>query len=1033
MWISDTSVERPTIAIVLSILLTLFGMVAFLKLPVTEMPDMVSPIANISTKYKGASASIIESQVTAKLEEQLTGISGVKDITSTSKNGASSITIEFEEGADINNGVSDIRDAIARAKNSLPEDADEPIVSKDDGTGEPALYVNVTSSAMNRTQLTDFVSQNIEDRFNILNGVSAVDLSGGLFKVMYIKLDPEKMAGHQITTTDILDALKAENLESPAGEVRNDSIVMPVRTARLYDAEKDFRFLVIGKSNSGTVIYLNQVAEVKLKAESENSSYRSNGISSVSLAIVPQADANPLELANLVHREVAQIQKFLPKGTKILVDYDATVFIERSINEVYKTLLMTCALVILVLYLFLGQARATLIPAVTVPVSLIATFIFASYLGFSVNLITLLALILAIGLVVDDAIVVVENIYHHIQKGRPPLLAAYEGTREVGFAVLATTFVLVMVFLPIAFMDGMIGRLFTEFAVMIAVSVLFSTLIALTLTPVLGAKLLRKKQTSNVFNTKVEQALSGLEVHYRNLLNQSLKHSYGAPIIITLCLVASFIIATNTPSQLMPQEDRGIILIKVNGPEGTSFTRMSDNMKKIEKRLLSMLNDGTIKSISVQTPISGGKSGDQFGLAILQLEDWDLRQQSAQTILKIVKKQLANIPDVRIRPTLPGFKGGSKEPVQIVLSGSDYATLNGWAMMMKTKMESSPLMTGALIDYSEKTPEMIIKVDRKRAAELGISVSEVSDTLNVMLGGKTETTYIENGNEYDVFVRGDEEKFKSSSDLSSIFMRTSSGKIVSVDSFTRVKRIASAQKLTHIGKRKSIVIKANLADGASLGDALTYAEELAIDNLPQDINLSYSGDSKDFIDNQNSTMLIFILALLVVYLVMAAQFESFINPFVVMLTVPTGIFGALLGIWLTGQSINIYSQIGIILLIGMVTKNGILIVEFIGQLRDKGESFDSAIIEGATRRLRPILMTAFTTLAGAIPLLLSSGAGAESRISVGIVVFFGMGFSTLVTLVVIPTMYKLLCNSTKSPGSVKQEILELRENNTPVS
>lgn len=783
---------------------------------------------------------------------------------------------------------------------------------------------------------------------------------------------------------------------------------------------------MIGKSDAGVAIYLNQVAEVNLQAETENSSYRSNGVSSVSLAIVPQADANPLALSARIHAEVEKIQQFLPQGTQVQVDYDATVFIDRSITEVYKTLLMTCLLVILVLYFFIGQARATLIPAVTVPVSLIATFIFASYLGFTINLITLLALILAIGLVVDDAIVVVENIYHHIQKGSPPLLAAFEGTREVGFAVLATTFVLVMVFLPIGMMDGMIGRLFTEFAVMISVSVLFSTLIALTLTPVLGAKLLNEKQQNNVINTHIERLLGALENRYQQLLNYSLKHRFIAPSIIIACLAGSYFVVTQLSSALMPQEDRGVILVKVNGAEGTSFARMSENMQKVETRLMTMLKDGSLKSLSIQTPISGGKNGDQYGLAILQLKDWSLRDESAQTILKKVKTQLADIPDVRIRPKLPGFKGGSKEPVQIVLSGSDYSELNQWAKVMQSKMDESPLMTGSLIDYSEKTPEMVVKVDRRRAAELGISVSEVSDTLNVMLGGKTETTYVERGEEYDVFVRGDEAQFKSSSDLSSIFMRTATGELVSVDTFCKVNRIASAQKLTHIGKRKSIVLRANLVEGATLGQALSSLEQVAVTALPQHISFSYTGDSKEFIDNQSSTLIIFVLALLVAYLVMAAQFESFINPFVVMLTVPTGLFGAVLGIWLMGESINIYSQIGIVMLIGMVTKNGILIVEFISQLRDKGESFDNAIIEGASRRLRPIMMTAFTTLAGALPLLLSTGAGAESRVSVGVVVFFGMGFSTLVTLVVIPSMYKLLCASTLSPGTVKQELRKLR-------
>lgn len=476
MWLSDVSVKRPVVAIVLSLLLCVFGAVSFSKLAVREMPDIESPVVSISTRYEGASATIIESQITTVLEDQLSGISGIDEIESTTRNSMSRIMITFDLGYDLNTGVSDIRDAVARAQRSLPDEADDPIVFKNNGSGEASLYINLSSSVMDRTELTDYIERVLVDRFSLITGVSSVDVSGGLYKVMYVKLQPDLMAGRGVTASDITAALRSENIESPGGEVRNDAIVMSVRTERLYNKAEDFNYLVVKTASDGTPIYLKDVADVFIGAENENSTFKSDGVVNVSMGIVPQSDANPLDVANLVHEEVAKIQQFLPKGTRLAIDYDSTVFIERSIAEVYSTLFITGGLVILVLYIFIGQARATLIPAVTVPVSLISSFIAAYYFGFSINLITLMALILSIGLVVDDAIVVVENIFHHLEKGESPLLAAYKGAREVGFAVIATTLVLVMVFLPISFMDGMVGLLFTEFSVLLAMSVLFSSL-----------------------------------------------------------------------------------------------------------------------------------------------------------------------------------------------------------------------------------------------------------------------------------------------------------------------------------------------------------------------------------------------------------------------------------------------------------------------------------------------------------------------------------------------------------------------------
>ncbi|WP_350977735.1 multidrug efflux RND transporter permease subunit [Shewanella sp. AC34-MNA-CIBAN-0136] len=1022
MWLSDTAVKRPVVAIVLSLLLCVFGLVSFSKLSVREMPDVQNPVVTVMTTYSGASATIMESKITKSLEDELTGISGIDEITSTTRNGMSRISIEFELGWDLTEGVSDVRDAVAKAQRRLPDEADDPIVSKDNGTGEPSIYVNLSSENMDRTQLTDYAQRVLEDRFSLITGVSSVNISGGLYKVMYVQLKPQLMAGRNVTTNDIISALNTENLETPGGEVRNDTTVMSVRTKRLYYSPEDFNYLVVHTADDGTPIYLKDVASVFIGAENENSTFKSNGIVNLSLGIVPQSDANPLDISLQVQQEVDKVQSFLPKGTQLVVDYDANVFIARSINEVYNTLFITGVLVILVLYIFIGQVRATLIPAVTVPVSLIAAFMAAYSLGYSINLLTLMALILAIGLVVDDAIVVVENIFHHIEQGEKPILAAYKGTREVGFAVISTTLVLVMVFLPISFMDGMVGLLFTEFSVMLAMSVLFSSLIALTLTPVMSSKLLKANVKKNRFNIAIDNGFNRLEQRYRSMVKWALHWRMAAPFIIIACIGGSYLLLQQVPSQLSPQEDRGVLFAFIKGAEGTSYNRMVANMDIVENRLMPLLGQGVVKSFSVEAPAFGGRAGDQTGFAIIQLEDWQDRDTDIKQALALISQTLKDIPDVMVRPMLPGFRGQSSEPVQFVLGGSDYSELFKWAQVLQQEADASPMLDGADLDYAETTPELVVTVDKQRAAELGISVSEIATTLEIMLGGRSETTFVERGEEYDVYLRGDENSFNSVTDLSKIYFRSSKGELITLDTVTKVEEVASPQRLSHTNKQKSITIKANLGEGYTLGEALDFLEQRAITLLPNDISIAYTGESKDFKENQAGVLIVFALALLIAYLVLAAQFESFINPAVVMFTVPMGIFGGFIGLVLTHQGMNIYSQIGMIMLIGMVTKNGILIVEFANQLRDRGLSLDNAIIDASARRLRPILMTAFTTLIGAIPLIVSTGAGSESRIAVGTVIFFGMAFATVVTLLVIPAMYRLISSSTHSPGFVEAQL-----------
>ncbi len=1022
MLISDIAVKRPVTAIVLSLLLIVFGYISFTNLAVRELPEMDNPVVSVWTTYQGASATIIESQVTSVIESRLSGISGVDIISSTTRSNFSQIKITFDYGHNMDEGVSDVRDAVARAQRFLPDGADTPIVYKSSGSGQGALYLSLASTEMDRTELTDYVNRVLVDRFDLIDGVSAISIYGALEKVMYVQLVPELMAGRNVSVTDISSALQSENLEAPGGEIRNDAIVMSVRTERSYNQVEDFNYLQVKTARDGSPIYLKDVANVYVGAENENSMYTVRGAAALGLGVEVQSDANPLDVASLVYDEIDKLQPFLPEGTTLMVDYDSTVFIERSIQEVYSTLFITGGLVILVLYIFIGQVSATLIPAVTVPISLITAFTAAYVLGYSINLVTLMALILAIGLVVDDAIVVIENMFHHLEAGETPLVAAYKGTREVGFAVISTTLVLVAVFLPITFMDGIVGMVFTEFAVLLSVAVIASSLIALTLAPVLGSKLLRNKKKANLISRGVNFLFSKLENGYRFLVKGALKGYMLAPLVIIACLYGVTLIFGHVPSQLMPKEDRGVMFMFVKGTEASSFNRMSQNMMDIEDRLMPLMEQGYIRTFSAQSPAFGGITGDNIGFVIINMHDWEERDHSVHDVLAMVQKSMGDIADVRAMPRLPGMRGGSDEPVKFVLGGSDYSELKGWAELLEQEAEASPYMDGVSIDYSERTPEVILSIDKERAAELGISYQNISNTLNVYLGGASVTTFVERGEEYDVYLRGNEDSFNSSSDLSQIYIRTNSGNIVTLDTVVDTEVVASSARLKRLNKQKVVTVSAAVSEGYTLGDALDFLDAKAQELLPADITISYSGESKDYKENQSSAVMTFGLALLIAYLILAAQFESFMSPVVVMLTVPMGVFGGFVGIWAMSQGFNMYTQLGMIMLIGMVTKNGILIVEFANQLRDQGQEFVEAIINASARRLRPILMTAFTTLAGALPLIFSTGAGFESRVAVGTVIFFGMAFSTLISLFVIPMMYRLLCIWTKSPEHTERRL-----------
>lgn len=1007
MWLSDVSVRRPLVALVISALLTVFGLVAFSKLTVREMPDVQTPSVSITTTYEGASPAVMESQVTKPIEDQLSGISGIKNINSMTRKGRSMVTVEFRLGWDMVEGVSDVRDALSRARAKLPDGVDEPLITKDNGNGDVAIWLNFSSDRMDRTALTDYANRVLIDPLSLVDGVSEVMLSGNLERVMYVRLKAAEMAARGLTVDDVKAALARENVELPGGEVRNNSMTVSVQIERLYHTPEDFRALQISLGKDGRPIYLGDIADVNEGAKNEDSAYQRNGKESLGLGIIAQSTANPLAVAQGIEQKLAQMQRFLPEGAKLEVDYDSTVFIEQAIEEVYETLAICAVLVVAVLYLFLGQGRTTLIPAITVPVSLISAFIGAWYLGFSINLITLLALILAIGLVVDDAIVVVENIHHHLMQGQPPLLAAWHGTREVGFAVIATTAVLIMVFVPIAFMDGMVGRLFTEFAILLSLAVLCSSLIALTLTPAMGSWLMRAKDKPNRLTGLLDRALVRLEEGYRHLLGASLRRRRWAPLLLVLCLAGMALLYARLPTSLTPTEDRGVVYVFVKGAEGTSIERMKRNMQQVEQAVMPLLGQGVVQSVSFSTP-AFGRGGDQTGLAIIQLTDWAEREQTSTEFTRSLTARLGDIPDVMVRAFQPGFRRGSNAAVQFALLGGDYQELFAQAQALQQAAVASGLMTAPDLDYAEKTPELRVSIDRVRAGQLGIPVSQVASSLQTLLGGSSRTTYVDRGEEYDVYLRGDQRDFNGSSDLSRIYLKAASGDMVSLSTLVTLEQVASPQRLNHYQRQKAVTLTADVAAGHTLGEALDFLDRWAAEHLPAGMTVDYNGESKEYRDNQGEMGMVFGLALLVVYLVLVAQFESFIAPGVVMVTVPLGIFGGLLGLWLTGQEMSIYGQIGMIMLIGIVAKNGILIVEFINQLRERGVPFEEAIVRASVRRLRPILMTSLTAIMGAVPLMLSLGAGYESRMAVGTVVFFGLTISTLVTLLLVPAIYALV-------------------------
>ncbi|MCG6984566.1 MAG: efflux RND transporter permease subunit [Thiocapsa sp.] len=1026
MILSDISVTRPVLATVLSLLLVAFGLVAFDRLPLREYPDIDPPVVSIETIYPGAAANVVETRITQLIEDRIAGVEGIRTVESVSEDGRSAITVEFSIDRDIDGAANDIRDRVSGVLDQLPAEAEPPDIQKVDSNEDVIMWLNLVSDRMSVPELTDYARRYLVDRFSVLDGVARIRVGGSQVYAMRVWLDRNELAARGLTVTDVEAALRAENLELPAGGIESVDRQFGVRMSRAFEEADDFARLVLARGRDDYLVRLGDVARVERGTEEDRTFFRGNGVPMVGIGVIKQSTANTIAVADAAKAEAARINPTLPEGMAIKQSFDSSVFIKDAVKEVYKTLTIAIGLVILVIFLFLGSVRAMLVPAVTVPVSLVATFTVLLALGFSLNILTLLALVLAIGLVVDDAIVVLENIHRRMEEsGETRLVAAYRGTRQVAFAVVATTVVLVSVFVPIAFLQGDVGRLFAEFALTMAAAVFFSSFVALSLSPMLASQILPRVHRHASLSQAVERAFQRVRRGYATLLRLLLRQPWIVLLAFIATLAGAVWLFGQIPREYAPKEDRGAFFVLVNGPEGASYRYMSVYMDEIERRLMPYVESGEAIRLLVRAPRTFSNTAlFNTGMVVMVLNDFEQRR-SGWVIMDEVRVKLADLPGVTAFPVMrQGFGARIQKPVQFVIGGGTYEELAEWRDTLLEAIErDNPGLTGIDWDYKETKPQLRIQIDYDRAADLGVTIGDVGRTLETMLGSRKVTTYLDGGEEYDVILEGERDEQRTPGSLENLYVRSDrSAELIPLSNLVSVIESADSQSLNRFNRLRAITIEANLDSGLALGDALSYLETKVAEHLPEQAQIDYKGQSRDFRSSSQDILFVFALGLLVVFLVLAAQFESWVHPLVIMLTVPLAMAGALLALWLAGLTLNLYSQIGLIMLVGLAAKNGILIVEFANQLRDRGRAFREALVEAAEVRLRPIVMTGITTAAGSVPLLLSSGAGAETRSVIGTVILAGVLAATLFTLFVVPVAYDLLARRTGSPGDVKRRL-----------
>lgn len=1029
MFLSNVSVKRPVFAAVLNLLLIIFGIVSFTSLPVREYPNIEPPVVTINTIYPGANAEIMEREVSQRIERGISGIEGIDRIQSRARNGRSRVTIEFEAGRDLDAAANDIRERVQRITRRLPDQIEPPEISKAGADEDTVVWYNLRSENMTREELTDYARRYMLERMSIVDGAASVNFGGERRYSMKIWLDREAMAARDITVMDIENRLRAENVELPAGTLESRDREFDVRVSRSYLSEGDFKNLTLRSGESGYLVRLGEVARVSMEAYNDQSDYRANGVNMLGIGIVRQAEANTLDVVRSADAEIERIKQTLPPGIELFKSYDSSTFIEESIGEVYNTLAIAIAMVILVIYLFLGNVRVTMIPALTVPVALLSSYIVLAAMGFSINLLTLLALVLAIGLVVDDSIVVLENIYRRVEMGDPPLLAAYRGAKEVGFAVIATTMVLISVFLPLMFLHGELGLLFSEFAIALAAAVGFSSITALSLSPMLSSKILKKtdKKKKGRFRNALDTGFAKLEAAYSRGLRKSLTVPSLGLVMVLLASGGAYLIFNELGQEYVPQEDRGNFFIIARGAEGATYESNSRAMRKIEEVLLPYIDKGKVETAIVRAPGWGTSSGT----AIVRTVPHSQRDWATQDLMAEISAQISDIPEVaafaNMRSGLGGGGGGNR-PLRFVIQGHDFDELAEWRDIIVEHAEANPGLERVDSNYRETVPQLNIQIDQDRAADLGVSVGDIGRTLEAILGERRVTTFTDRGEEYDVIIEGEREDYRTPSSIENIYVRSDkSGELIPMGNLITIQEGATAPQLNRYNRMRAITIDAGLTDGYTMGEALEFLENIVATELPEEAVYDYRGEARLYKEGGNAIYFIFALAMVITFLVLAGQFESFIHPIVIILTVPLAVFGAVSGLWIGGMTINIYSQIGIVMLIGLAAKNGILIVEFANQLRDAGMKFQDALVRASTLRLRPIIMTAFTTMMSALPLVLATGPGSESRAVIGAVIFSGVAFSAFMTIFIVPSLYMLLAKNTGSPKALERKLHELEE------
>lgn len=1031
MSLSSISIRRPVLAIVMSLTIVLFGIIGYTFLGVREYPSIDPPIITVSTSYVGANAEVIESQITEPLEEQINGIAGIRSLTSVSRDGRSVITVEFDVSVDLEAAANDVRDRVSIARARLPQDVDPPTISKADADAVPIVFLNIKSDKKNLLQLTDIAQNIFKERLQTIPGVSQVNIWGERRYSMRLWMDPSKLAAHGVTPLDIRNALNRENIELPSGRIEGSNTELTVRTLSRLSTVDEFNNLIIKESN-GAIVRLKDVGYAELYPENDRSILRRDGVPMVGVVLIPQPGANHIQIADEFYKRIEQIKKDLPPDIELGVGFDVTKYIRNSIAEVKETILLAFALVILIIFFFLRDWRTTLIPIIAIPVSLIGSFFIMYLANFSINVLTLLGLVLAIGIVVDDAIVVLENIYKKIEQGMNPIEAATKGSSEIFFAVISTTITLAAVFLPIMFLRGITGRLFVEFGVVIAGSVIISAFVALTLTPMLSSRLLKSKEKHSWFYYKTEPFFRWIENSYRNALESFMKNRWLAFVIMIVSIIIIFLIGTNLQSELAPIEDRGEIRVQSTMPEGTSFEMMDRYIQQMTKILQDSIKE-TEAIISV-TAGGGGSSGANSGFVRLTLTDASKRKRTQQEIAEQITGITRKLNDARSfvvqSQSISTRRGGL--PVQYVIQAPNFEKLKEVVPKFLEAAQEDPTFANVDVNLKFNKPEIVVEINRTKARELGVTAMDITQTLQLAYSGQRFGYFIMNGKQYQVIGQVLRENRNKPIDLASLYVRNNRGELIQLDNLITIRERSNPPQLYRFNRYVSATFSASLAPGKTIGDGIKAMDAIAKKVLDNNFSTALEGASKDFVESSSSLLFTFVLALILIYLTLAAQFESFRDPLIIMFTVPLAIAGALFSLWYFNQTLNIFSQIGQIMLIGLVTKNGILIVEFANQKKAQGLSVIEAVKEAARLRLRPILMTSFSTILGTLPIALALGAGSESRVSMGIAVIGGLIFSTILTLFVIPVIYSYLSEKTKSVsnvvvGEVEKEILHIDE------